>query len=170
MKLRFPSKLNPRLIIAFAVLLAAFIIHSCKKDNSGNRQPDVLNTGLVNMAKQWYTTTYSEASNTGKLATQSIGGAPNAWNQMFVPYWDKANTYTIDSLPYIELPALKRGDMAMTTQNVNPASFNFAQSRSFSIQLADRFAAAQHIAPTSSAPEHFALPLSFEGLPDQRRL
>ena len=53
MKLRFPTKLNPRLTIAFAVLLVAFIIHSCKKDNSNNKQqPDVLNTNLVNMAKQ----------------------------------------------------------------------------------------------------------------------
>src|SRR3984957_9182114 len=126
MKLRFLNKLNPRLIIAFAVLLIAFIIHSCKKDNSNNKQlPDVLNTTIVNMAKQWYTTTYSPANSTGKLAVQSIGGAPNAWNQTFVPYWDKANTYTIDSLPYIELPALKRGDMAMSYQSVNPASFNF---------------------------------------------
>ncbi|HZY38545.1 MAG TPA: hypothetical protein VFE53_17925 [Mucilaginibacter sp.] len=132
MKLRFPNKLNPRLIIALAVLLAAFIIHSCKKDNSSRQQPEVLNLAMVNLAKQWYNATYPAAkANHTKLATESIGGSgPNAWNQTFVPYWDKANTYTIDSLAYIELPALKRGDMAMSFQNVNPASFNFSKSQS----------------------------------------
>jgi hypothetical protein len=131
MKNRFPNKLNPQIIIAFAVLLIAFIVHSCKRDNSNNKQQTgVLNTALVNMAKQWYTATYPSTKNTGKLATESIGGGSNVWNQTFIPYWNKANTYTIDSLPYIELPALKRGDMAMSDQNVNPASFNFNKSQS----------------------------------------
>src|ERR1700733_11098479 len=55
---------------------------------------------------------------------------PECLEPNLVPYWDKANAYTIDSLPYIELPALKRGDMAMSYQSVNPASFDFSKSQS----------------------------------------
>ena len=106
MKLRFLNKLNPRLIIAFAILLIAFIIHSCKKDNSNNKQqPDVLNTTIVNMAKQWYTTTYSPANSTGKRAIQSIGDAPNAWNQTLCrigikPMLTLLTVYRILSFPH----------------------------------------------------------------------
>jgi hypothetical protein len=116
---KFFRKITPRLITFSIVLITAFIIHSCRKDNSNKTQP-VTGSALVGLAKQWYNATYPATRPDNKLTTQSLGGGTQDWGKTFVPYWDKANTFAMDSLSFIELPALKRGDMAMSYQNMDP--------------------------------------------------
>src|SRR6185503_484789 len=128
MKRPYPKSLKFRLIVCFFLLCAAFIINSCRKDNTAKQQPDILNTGMVNMAKKWYTATYPEKS--GTVVTQSTGGNQD-WTRMFSPYWDKASTFGLDTLTFIELPALKKGNMAMSMKpGIDPKSFNFNNSGS----------------------------------------
>ena len=131
MKLPFNRKLNPRLIIVFIILMAAFIIHSCKKDNTAKNQA-VSSEVMVSLAKQWYNAKYPATTGNSKLATQSLGrGSTQDWSKTFSPYWDKANTFLIDSLTFIELPALKKGNMAMSLNpNIDPNKFNFNTSGS----------------------------------------
>jgi hypothetical protein len=131
MKHRFFRKINPRLITVAIILITAFIIHSCRKENSSKTQA-VSSDIMVGLAKQWYNAKYPATTGNGKLVTQSLGGVGTQdWSKTFSPYWDKANTFLIDSLTFIELPALKKGNIAMALNSkVNPAQFNFNTSGS----------------------------------------
>jgi competence protein ComGC len=114
MKPRHFNKLNFRLIVILIISLVIFIVHSCKKDNSTNQDTSTSNTAIVNLAKQWYGATYPINRSNNNFAVQTVPAGTSAWSQTFIPDWTQANTYIIDSLTYIELPAIKRGDMAMS--------------------------------------------------------
>jgi hypothetical protein len=131
MKHPYFKSLKIRLIACFILLSAAFIIHSCKKDNS-NKEQAATNSNIVSLAKQWYNVTYPTAGKfISDAATQGKGAAIQDWSKTFSPYWTKANTFVIDSLTYIELPALKKGNMAMSLKpEIEPSQFNFNTSGS----------------------------------------
>jgi hypothetical protein len=130
MKQPYLKSLKFHLILGFILLCVVFIINSCRKDNSSNKTLSAINTQVVSLAKQWYDAKYPATSN-NKLITQSTGTGVQDWTQAFSPYWAKANTFVIDSLTFIELPALKKGDMAMSLKSgMDPKSFNFSKSGS----------------------------------------
>ena len=89
-------------------------------------------TFIISLAKQWHNAKYPATMGNSKLATQSLGGgSAQDWSKTFSPYWDKANTFLIDSLTFIELPALKKGNMAMSLNpSIDPTKFNFNTSGS----------------------------------------
>jgi len=90
----------------------------------------VTDSQMISLARQWYDAKYP-AVNNGKLTAHSTGTGTQDWTKAFSPYWAKANTFVIDSLAFIELPALKKGDMAMSLRSgIDPKSFNFSKSGS----------------------------------------
>jgi len=124
------KSLKFRSLVCFIFLSMVFIIHSCKKEKPSNKTPIVTDSQMVNLARQWYDAKYPGVNN-GKLTTQSTEKSTQDWSKAFSPYWAEANTFVIDSLTFIELPALKKGDMAMSLRSgIDPKSFNFSKSGS----------------------------------------
>jgi hypothetical protein len=51
------------------------------------------------------------------------------WSKKFLPKWEKANTFTKDGITYIELPAIKIGDMAVLfSRPADTVNFDFSKS------------------------------------------
>jgi hypothetical protein len=124
----------PKLAL-YGLMLSAIIIvtiNSCKKDlhtTSGNLKPLTADTSLTAQAKAWYQSVYPDVK-TSTAQVQDAGAAKQDWSKTFSPYWAKAQTFVQDSLTIIELPALKKGNMAMTLQKPNPQNFDFSKSPS----------------------------------------
>jgi len=130
MNLPYLKSLKFRSLVCFIFLSMVFIIHSCKKEKPSSKTPTVTDSQMISLARQWYDAKYP-AVNNGKLTTHSTGTGAQDWTKAFSPYWAKANTFIIDSLTFIELPALKKGDMAMSLRSgIDPKSFNFSKSGS----------------------------------------
>jgi len=95
----------------------------------------ILDSSIVTQARLWYQSAYPEVS-TSKSAIQAIGAShSNDWSRVLTPYWAKAQTFIQDSLLIIELPALKKGDLAFSTLQTDSDKFNFAQSPSITSLL-----------------------------------
>jgi hypothetical protein len=116
-------RLYPLWICLVALTL---IIHSCKKDNKVS-QP-VIPDAIVDQARQWYESNYAKATTRSTVRTQATGTAVQDWSKTFNPEWAKASKFMQDSLIFIELPALKKGDMAMSKKQMDPNKFDFSRS------------------------------------------
>jgi hypothetical protein len=131
MKQPYPKPLTFRLIAVLLVITAALVTHSCKKDRPEVKPPLITITNpMVSQAKQWYDSVYTSVSNT-KQTTQSTGKAKHDLSKKFLPNWAKANTFTKDGITYIEIPAIKNGDMAISfTKPKDTVNFDFSRSGS----------------------------------------
>lgn len=113
----------------FVLIIAVLIIHSCKKDKL--EQAKAINTinPAISQAKQWYDSTFTSASSNSKQSTQSVGSRYRDWSKKFLPYWAGASIFSQDGLTFIELPAIKKGDMALAyTKPKDTANFDFGRS------------------------------------------
>jgi len=116
------------------IITAMLVVNSCKKDirNAVTNTPKLAtgDTSLVGQAKLWYQNNYPDVKTATTKATQSTGTQNTDWSKTFSPYWAQAQTFVQDSLTIIEMPALKKGNMALTTAQTGTGSFDFATSPS----------------------------------------
>lgn len=124
-----PNLLN--LSILCLLSLAITIIYSCRKDHTENTRPTAVMTDpLVSLAKKWYDSTYVNINNSNtKQATQSDKKYLHDWSKKFAPYWSKAKIFTEDGTTFIELPAVKNGDMALLFDHLkDTVNYDFSRS------------------------------------------
>jgi len=104
-----------KLVIALILFVAIVVVHSCKKDRAGQARTVTPDNPVITQAQRWYDSVYTkQLSKTGKQTTQSVGQSVHDWSQKFKPYWAKANVFMQSGMTFIELPAIKSGDMAVS--------------------------------------------------------
>jgi hypothetical protein len=102
MKYLYLKSLNIRLIVSSLIFVGiAFIINSCKKDNS--KAQSTITSAAVSQAKAWYENTYPVNANGGKLTTQGVNSNYD-YSQVTKPDWNHAATYTRLGKNVIEMP------------------------------------------------------------------
>jgi hypothetical protein len=94
-----------RFLFIFALLAAIVVVHSCKKDNSSSKNQSTTDPS-VNLAKQWYESTYPIfARSSNKLSTQSTGlTGVFDFSQHIKPDWAHAASYVRSTDKVVELP------------------------------------------------------------------
>ena len=142
MKQSYLKSLNFRLTIYSVILLGlAFIIHSCKKDNS--KAQATITNAAVSAAKAWYESTYPVNANGGKLATQGVnsqnGNGAFDYSQAIKPDWGHASTYTRLGRNVIEMPIDPSGSIysALAGSATGPGMYPKENSRSSFILLSN---------------------------------
>src|SRR5579872_7006070 len=105
-----------RLIAAFLLVVSIVVIHSCKKDKAEKTVTASTTNPTVVLAQKWYQSTYPNVNNatTTKQTSQSVARLSRDWSKKFFPVWSRANVFTEDGMTFIELPATKAGDMAVS--------------------------------------------------------
>jgi hypothetical protein len=111
------------------ILTIALIIHSCKKD-AAVKQATLTDTALLrhgNGTKILIRYIPVEKIKLPKAWIRKTGTGVNTSSN-----WDKGSAFVSKGLNFIELPAVKEGAMAFTTQDVIPEQFNFDKSNNLS--------------------------------------
>lgn len=115
-------------IIGLVLLGVVSIIHSCKKESKA--QPATISDPAIIRAKAWYEATYPITPDNNQQVTQNVNSSKKDWSGILSPYWDKGVSFTSKGLDIVELPAMKKGDLAFSTQTADLDKFNFGNSNS----------------------------------------
>jgi hypothetical protein len=104
------------------VLIIAFIINSCRKDNKTT--PQTISTAAVQQAKTWYENAYPVTSDVvaSKITTQSVNTAAKATfdlSQIIKPDWQHPATYARLGSNVIEMPVEPGANFGLDIKNIS---------------------------------------------------
>ncbi len=132
MKKYFLKPVALKFIIPFFLILAALVIHSCKRDNKNNSPT----ADAVSQAKAWYESAYPVSGTTGgTLITQTVGGTHDL-TQWVKPDWQHTVSYARLGKNVIEMPVDPASKFGSTLKIGNKL-LNKAYSRSYFLLLND---------------------------------